>query len=871
MKAKILAVFLLATTALTPVPAHAGIIEGIVFAISTIASSVGVGTIGTALLGQALVAGLSAVPGLLAGAALNFALNALFAPEAPVPTPQETRGNFLQGEAPRFLGFGRWLQGGSGMLCETKAGEIVKLIAHADCEATTTYNYYFNDIPVTINGSDQVTTDEFSYGDVFYYTLKSRAGTVAQAAQSELTSRFTEWTSDHKGAGVCDTLMLVSPVDYRHKAKVLRHSGVLRLGEPDIMRDALWGRNYDPRNDSTQSFGSGPERVDDPSTWSACTGNPALVFAAHRIHKERFANSPEDIYWANIAEQADICDISTEDRYGGFAPLYSLGMMINKKTETNIAAEDRILASCDGIRFTDEEGRIGLYVGKYDADPDLVLTDADVFEIESQDGEDGESLKTHYMASYVEPAYGMGETQSTVFQVPSYQEGDDASTGEIPLYQVQNHRQVCYLLEAAVLRQIEPRRLALIAGLRGKLAKRVRFLRLNLSDTSLNGVYEIADVKDFRDRLRVAIVLIRCDTDRWTPAAGQEGERPNLNIDISGDGDLANIAVEDMEVTSQAVAVEGSVGVRLIAEFPVPGRADIIVRIEHRLKTTTIWEVFNVRSEDGAGVSAVVPTGSTQEYRWRTETMGGNFSEWSATQEIVAIGNTTVPDDLTSAGATGGLGSFTYSLTTPATTNPPAKVAIYANTGGALDRETDLIETFNVAAGLPYNYAHGDTTRVNLLSNNSFDSGSTGWDTDDFTISGGEAVKSTGASPGYVRQSLSLTDGVDYRYGADVSAVPVGALVPRMYDLIGSSHVSGSSITSADSWHGTLTANSAVETSGAFGITAGTTSTGTVTALYLYVETETSLAGGTWQVWIEPQNGSGVAGTLEGPFEIEVY
>lgn len=671
MRLKLYAAFLAFSTALTPVEAHAGIISGIVAIVSTALNAIGVSVAAQALIGAALFTVLPTVGGILLSLATNFAINALFSPgAASPPSPQEIQSNYQLDEAPRFMLGGRIRTGGVLPFSEVKDGALFKLVAHGDSEATSEIAVYLNDIAVTLDGSGWVTNDEFQSRDATFYRITRRYGTSAQAAMSEISGEFSEWTANHKGAGVCDTLLRLKPVPQEDIAKILHHRGILGLGEPDVTRAAWYGRYYDPRNDSTNG-GTGTERVDDRSTWGANLGNPALYWAAHRIDPERFNNSPDDINWASVAAQAEICDETVTDRYGGTANRYEVALAINKDRHTNKQAEDWILAAADAVLWTDDDGRLGLFVGAYDDDPDLVLTDADLGDIESMDGSDGESLATHYFASYTEPNFAFKATQSAQWVAPDFDVSKSIVTKGVDIYQCVNHNQVVRLLKVAVGRQHETKRLAAVAGLRALKAKRRRFLRLDLEDAELSGVYEIVTVNDAYDGLSVALVLVRCDSDRWNLEEGEEGERPNFNTTVTVDTSLDNIAPEDMSIQPAQVAITGGgSAVRFVATFTTPARADLIAQIQHRLDGTSIWEEFSVRTEDGAGTSGIVSDGATHEVRWRVYTIGGNASEWSDIEEVVATADTTPTDDLTGTGVDDGTaGQATYQWTAPYSLN----------------------------------------------------------------------------------------------------------------------------------------------------------------------------------------------------------
>lgn len=607
----------------------------------------------------------SALGGILVNAALGFALNTFLTQgiDAPRPTPQDLQANFMLADQPRFWCAGPNRIGGGITWAEAKDGRLYKQVAHCDTEATSEIGLYLNDIQVTLDGSNAVEQDDFTVNGAPFVKIHRRPGTANQAAQSVLTNAFPEWTTGHIGAGVSDTLMTIEPVGQEARQKIYKHRGVLGLGEPDLTRVALFGRCHDPRNVNSVA--------ENPATWPACTGNPALIWAAHRMQAERFAFSAGDINWNSVAAAADVCDLPIVDRYGSSAPQYQCGIAVNKVNETNLQAEDRILASFDGMRFEDDQGRIGIIAGSY-IEPDVTLTDEDVFDIESGEGDDGENTFTHFHAEYTEPAYGYKSQPSAQWVHPDWSQGDRVKSTSISVIPAINHRQAVQLVQVAGMRQRERRRLGVVAGLRARRLKERRTVRLDLqSDPELSGVYEIAGFKREQGQFFVALVLIRLSGDWWTLAPGAEGERPNLNVTVANDVSLTNIAPENMVITAAQIQATGGESVaRFVAAFPEPGRVDRLVQIQIRLKGSTAWEEMSVRSEDGAAASGVVSDGATYEIRWRVVSLSGDVSEWSNIVEKVAVADAIPPGPLQSfAVSSPSAGTVDVTMTTPVSGN----------------------------------------------------------------------------------------------------------------------------------------------------------------------------------------------------------
>jgi hypothetical protein len=116
--------------------------------------------------------------------------------------------------------------------------------------------------------SGVVTTPAFvnSQGS-FCLKIHKYLGTHNQTVDTDLSSAFPEWTSDHRGAGVAYVVFELAQ-DATDK--------VWAGGAPQNLRSLVKGKRvYDPRLDSTNG-GSGSQRYTDATTW-AWSNNPALI------------------------------------------------------------------------------------------------------------------------------------------------------------------------------------------------------------------------------------------------------------------------------------------------------------------------------------------------------------------------------------------------------------------------------------------------------------------------------------------------------------------------------------------------------------------------------------------------------------------
>lgn len=122
-------------------------------------------------------------------------------------------------------------------------------------------------VPNTDIVSGLVTTPAFiNSGGQNCLKIYKHLGAHNQTANADLVAQFTEWDSNHRGAGVAYVVYELSQ-DPKNE--------IWAAGAPQNLRALVKGKRvYDPRLDSTNG-GSGSQRVNDATTW-AWSNNPAL-------------------------------------------------------------------------------------------------------------------------------------------------------------------------------------------------------------------------------------------------------------------------------------------------------------------------------------------------------------------------------------------------------------------------------------------------------------------------------------------------------------------------------------------------------------------------------------------------------------------
>jgi len=126
-------------------------------------------------------------------------------------------------------------------------------------------------------------------------------GVANQTAPTFLTSAFAEVGTSHNGHGIAGFVARCDFFDGQTQ--------VWSAGAPRNYRALVSGKKvYDPRSDGSQSFGTGPHRVNSDATWE-WSDNPALCWADYMIDADLgFGENSSRINYGYVASAAEICD-----------------------------------------------------------------------------------------------------------------------------------------------------------------------------------------------------------------------------------------------------------------------------------------------------------------------------------------------------------------------------------------------------------------------------------------------------------------------------------------------------------------------------------------------------------------------------------
>ena len=317
--------------------------------------------------------------------------------------------------------------------------------------------------------------------------LEFRNATDAGVTSTLLHSDFpTLWTAAHKCRGLA---MLYS----RWQAVAVaggREAHYPRLFpvHSTVYRGACV---YDPR-DPAQSFFdpvSGLYSVYNP-TW-VYSANPALVIADFLTFPEAFGLSHDDLDWDSFTRAANDCDRFVS-AFGDVPEPFARCHLTWSATEERRDVLNRMLASCDGQLYEDNDGKICLWIGQWeDPDPSCVFDESDVSSLQIEETAGVYAESNYVQVTYVEPRTNFSKNTTIVIR-------DDVSIAQVgerqaamDLSTVHSFSQAFRLGTRAQRRKNAPQRITLTGGVRLLRADGQRIVGLNLVKYGIVGTYRV--------------------------------------------------------------------------------------------------------------------------------------------------------------------------------------------------------------------------------------------------------------------------------------------------------------------------------------------------------------------------------------------
>ena len=523
--------------------------------------------------------------------------------------------NVKMNEPVRWINAGKCRQGGGILFAEfDAAGNLWYLIVHSDSRFTGTPSYYFDETLLILDGSGNVTNNDFCLNNKKeYYTSGTKVtyfqiwtttytdANVTPPAISAFTSTFPTWTADHKLVGTTFSVVKIKALDIENRYKIYKHRGPLGLGEPAVSIVADWSEPYDPR---TETYGY--------------TTNTALIWAWFRTHPYGMGKSHDSIDWVSIAVEADVCDETIVGAYGS-QKRYECHISAPENKERSIV-EQEILITGDAQIIFNNEGKASIRVGKY-VTPTLNLTrNRDIVAMESVEVQNGESTTQGVVVRYTDPDANYAVQPSAPWYNPDhYIPGQAATFLTVDALACQNHNQAMRIAKSIGKRSQPMHKILPTVGLRGLKARQERIVEITY-DNVFGGDYEIVTpVEVDQAGIFCGMGMVPVNADRWSLLSGEEKAKPVV------DGSSATTATAYVTVTSTEY-IDGKI---FLTYTPVD--TGTVYEFEY-IQTSEIgsgnWIRMAVNTGSNTAVSGTVSQNISYSIRQRVR-LYFSFSDWS--------------------------------------------------------------------------------------------------------------------------------------------------------------------------------------------------------------------------------------------------
>lgn len=636
---------------------------------------------------------------------LNFVAQAIFG-SGGVGKPSDGQRVIRVNVGSRIRHYGKVRVGGQLTFYESRNGTLYALVTTGQGEINAIAEYLLNGKAVTVNGAGLVTDAKFK-GAV---SIHNRLGTDAQTAYSQLSSVFTEWTSNHRQRGCSSVLVISRGVDSEEFAEVYEGN---REPEPTITIES--SLVYDPRLDSTAG-GVGSHRVDDPSTWEY-SDNWALCFADYLAHPDGYGMGYDVINWSNIAAEADVCDqtVTTVDART-IAQWRVAGSYKLAEDERRIVVKEFLKAG-DGFIWQDEDGLANIRCGRW-IEPTVHIPEKHIIGCTARLGTDAQDRANEVRVIYMDPNVDYTETEAApLVDAAARANLGRAEVSRFDCYYCPDHNQAQRIGKRILSRLGDRWALTITTNLYGLNAIGERFILVTISELDIDAIaFEVTSLKidpgtvDRAPNIELGLLEAReedFDFDAATEEGDPPGAPPSTSVAITVEG-VANLSLSAVQVT-----LSGSIGVGIKAVWDAPTRTGLVAQVQYRLSGSSQWLEMTVSQEDRQAITGIVSTGVEYEVRARHITIAGRPSDWSATETITPTASAVVPSTPGNFTATGGSGSVDLTWR-----NPPestfSKVAVFSSATDDFSTATatgdefagalyaDMAETITLSSGTHY-------------------------------------------------------------------------------------------------------------------------------------------------------------------------
>jgi len=637
-----------------------------------------IGTVSAAITAAGIVGKIALYAGLTA---LSYAAQRAFQKKPTQPAPEDVQQSVKQGVQPRIRHYGRVKASGPWMFAGTESGDFHKVIAIAHGEIDAVESLWIDDNQVTVDGSGVVAAAPHNSKLIIQYTT----GQASETAFPDLVSKFSDYTTNHKGNGIA--LLYAQQLAVSQSA----YFKTFPNGVNSVYLAVLRGTKvYNPYTATT--------------AWS---DNAALVIRDYMISSDgmrlpsalvstALANSGWIVAYNKCNEDVDLDAGGTEKRYRIW------GSHTLQEPPGDVIA--RMLRACDGRLMPTPDGGVKLVVKTY-SEPSVTITADDVTEItELCSGFDIEQRPNTIRASYTETNVGY----QTADADPWADDADVTARGievrDIDLIMSPSHTQTRRLMKREFYRA-NPRWTGKFSLNKGGMALiGETACRVVLAEYGINHVFEINDLSLDVGEGNV-IVGVTVDLTEIPSAAfdwdetTEEGVAPVSTVTTDG----TTIPVP----TGFTVTMYGGAGPYAVLEADTP--PSLSLRLEGRYKPTAGSEWFAVQASNISDTTSLqTPTltdGTEYEFQIRHVSISQTAGAWTSSILRTAVSDSVAPAVIISpAAAAGGTGEVDLTWTTPNSANY-SRVVVRRNSvdveGGAAEiADSPIYGAANTAGAL---------------------------------------------------------------------------------------------------------------------------------------------------------------------------
>lgn len=583
--------------------------------------------------------------------AVVVGLQAIFGPKRPKPSDGQQEVRAAVGSRRRHYGIVH--TSGQLSFLESREGTLGKVVTLGTGKENTILEHRINDEPVTIGGDGTITTESFK-GAVHVYI---RSGDPDQASIAQLGAKFPEWSADHRQRGCAHVALVCDPVEQEDFSSV--YSG--RIPEYSQIRHGVGV--YDPRKDSTMQIGTdaqgepvygvGPHRIEDESTreWD---DNWALVTADYWAHADGYGGGYDNVNWANIAAEADICEEQVTEKGGAQIDRWRCWASYSLASEERRAVFTDMLKAADGFAWQDADAKLNLISGRWE-EPDLTFTDDHILGLSATLGPKSRHRTSATKVLYTEASVGYREQESATFSDADADTDPGSDPQAVEAFYVPHHNQAVRIGKI-IYNQLKGNRwhFEILLNLYGLNGLGRRFCRVATDTLGVDAYFKI-------DRMRlnltrkpptVEMSLAEVKPVDWLfDAAAEEGTLPVASTSVRGDGHVPSPT--GLALSAVPIAFGGGTGVAIEASWDDPDRAGLTYEAQYRPSVGGAWQGMTVDRSNFSARSGPVDSGIQYEVRVRALTIGLRASEWTPVAIITPLASLSAPTALFASGDTG--------------------------------------------------------------------------------------------------------------------------------------------------------------------------------------------------------------------------